>query len=183
MARRALPRFVATTAPSDFRTHALSWLWIPTQWRGTTPDAFGPLSSHLSLSTCAVPLDPGESIGCIYPLLDRWCWLRLIRLLGHSHWRNEAGLGSLIVTAHAFANPGLRRGDCSRQRPVGYMANGSFHDELLSVHETQTVSLTHRISQTNSPEWAQSSVAHTGRFKPIAIPAIIWTGSWRPIVR
>ena len=24
------------------------------------------------------------------------------------------------------------------------MANGSFHDELLSVHKTQTVSLTHR---------------------------------------
>ena len=146
MARRALPRFIATTAPSDFRTHALSWLWIPTQWRGTTPDAFGPLSSHLSLSTCAVPFDPGESTGCIYPLLDRWCWLRLIRLLGHSHWRNEAELGSLIVTAHIFAKPGLRRRDCSRQRPVDYMANGSFHDELLSVHKTQTVSLTHRIT-------------------------------------
>jgi hypothetical protein len=32
----------------------------------------------------------------------------------------------------------LRRGsvakDYSRQRPAGYMANESFHDELLSVH-------------------------------------------------
>ena len=27
------------------------------------------------------------------------------------------------------------------------MANGSFHDELLSVHKTQTVSLTHRITR------------------------------------
>ena len=40
--------------------------------------------------------------------------------------------------------------DCSRQRPVGYMANGSFHDELLSVHKTQTVSLTHRITRINT---------------------------------
>ena len=28
---------------------------------------------------------------------------------GHSHWRNEAELGSLNVTAHIFAYPGLRR--------------------------------------------------------------------------
>ena len=27
---------------------------------------------------------------------------------------------------------------------TGYMANGSFHDELLSVHKTQMVSLTHQ---------------------------------------
>ncbi len=27
------------------------------------------------------------------------------------------------------------------------MANGSFHDELLSVHKTQMVSLTHQMTQ------------------------------------
>ena len=47
--------------------------------------------------------------------------------------------------------PSPRRGFARRvapiERPVGYMANGSFHGELLSVHETRLVSLTHRISR------------------------------------
>jgi len=30
------------------------------------------------------------------------------------------------------------------------MANGSFHDELLSVHETESVSLTHRMDSDRS---------------------------------
>jgi hypothetical protein len=32
-------------------------------------------------------------------------------------------------------------------RSGGYMANGSFHGELLSVHENKLVSLTHRIAR------------------------------------
>ena len=34
-----------------------------------------------------------------------------------------------------------------------------------------------RISQTHYPESARSSAAHTGHFRPIAIPAITRTGS------
>ena len=55
-------------------------------------------------------------------------------------------MSSLIATARAFALSGLRRTNRFAHRPTGYMANGSFHDELLSVHKTQTVSLTHRIN-------------------------------------
>jgi hypothetical protein len=61
-----------------------------------------------------------------------------------SHWRNEADLGSLIATARTFAFRGFVCRIAPAQRPVGYMANGSFHDELLSVHKTKPVSLTHR---------------------------------------
>jgi len=40
--------------------------------------------------------------------------------------------------------PGLRVSDRSGPRPAGYMANGSFHGELLSIHKTKSVSLTHQ---------------------------------------
>jgi DNA-binding transcriptional regulator YiaG len=36
-----------------------------------------------------------------------------------------------------------------------------------------------RISQTHLSESARSSAAHTGHFRPIAIPAITWTDSWQ----
>ncbi len=35
-----------------------------------------------------------------------------------------------------------------------------------------------RISQTHLSESAQCSAAHTGHFRPIAIPAITWTDSY-----
>ena len=147
MAPQALPRFTATTAPSDFRTHALARLWIPTQWRGTTPDEFGPLSSYLSLSTCAVPFDPGESIGRCFTdgagFVQSDCLATLIGVT-RLNWVR------LSLRLAPWPHRGFVARDCSRQRPVGYMANGSFHDELLSVHKTQTVSLTHRISRINS---------------------------------
>ncbi|HEX4125412.1 MAG TPA: hypothetical protein VHY37_11845, partial [Tepidisphaeraceae bacterium] len=36
------------------------------------------------------------------------------------------------------------RGIAPAARSVGYMANGSFHGELLSVRETKPISLTHQ---------------------------------------
>jgi hypothetical protein len=96
------------------------------------------LSSRFCLWARAVPFDPGESSGCAYPLLDRWCWLGPIRRIGHSHWCNEAELGSLIATARAFAFRGFMPGIAPATRPVRYMANGSFQGKLLSAYETET---------------------------------------------
>ena len=55
-------------------------------------------------------------------------------------------MSSLIAAARAFALSRLRRTNRFTHRPTGYMANGSFHDELLSVHKTQTVSLTNQMT-------------------------------------
>jgi len=57
----------------------------------------GPLSSRSCLSARAVPFDPGEPDGCIYPLLHCPCWLRPWRRLDRSHMPNEADLGSLSL--------------------------------------------------------------------------------------
>ena len=60
-------------------------------------------------------------------------------------WCNEAESGSLIATARAFAFRGFAYQITPIPRPVGYLANGSFHGELLSVHKTNT-------SFTDAPE-------------------------------
>ena len=60
--------------------------------------------------------------------------------------------GSLIATAHTFAFRGFAYQIAPIPRPVGYLANGSFQGELLSVHKTKPVSLTHRRSQRQSGE-------------------------------
>ena len=107
------------------------------------------LSSWFCLSARAVPFDPGEFDGCIYPLLHR----RRTRLCGSGFIQSDGlatlnGVTRLIrfacATAHAFAFRGFARRITPVTRPVRYMANGSFHGELLSVHKTKTVSLTHR---------------------------------------
>ena len=53
-------------------------------------------------------------------------------------------IGFAYATARAFASRGFLGQITPTPRPVGYMANGSFHGELLSVHKTRPVSLTHR---------------------------------------
>jgi hypothetical protein len=55
-------------------------------------------------------------------------------------------LGSLNATARAIAFRGFARQIAPPTRPVGYMANGSFQGKLLSVYETKSVSLTHRMN-------------------------------------
>ncbi|HEX4125667.1 MAG TPA: hypothetical protein VHY37_13140, partial [Tepidisphaeraceae bacterium] len=56
--------------------------------------------------------------------------------------------------ARAFAFQGSARGIAPAARSVGYMANGSFHGELLSVRETKPISLTHQRAQSNaSAKW------------------------------
>ncbi len=67
-------------------------------------------------------------------------------------WPLSIGVTRLLwvhLTLRPTSSPyrGFAAKDCSPQRPVGYMANGSFHDELLSVHKTQMVSLTHQMTQ------------------------------------
>ena len=67
-------------------------------------------------------------------------------------WPLSIGVTRLLwvhLTLRPTSSPyrGFVAKDCSPQRPVGYMANGSFHDELLSVHKTQMVSLTHRMTR------------------------------------
>ncbi len=47
------------------------------------------------------------------------------------------------ATAHVFASPGLHADGYPRTCLGGYMANGSFHGDLLSDHKTTIVSLTH----------------------------------------
>ena len=152
MARRALPRFTAeacASPPSLLWAHPTPHVPGPSVMssRRAAQRGVGPLSSRPDRSTRAAPFDPGEPTGCTYPLLHRSCWLRPIRRLGRSHWRNEANSGSLIAAARAFAFRGFVRRITPSKRPVGYMANGSFQGELLSVHETRTVSLTHRITR------------------------------------
>ncbi len=53
-------------------------------------------------------------------------------------------MGSLNAMARAFAFRGFARPIAPSSRPGGYTANGSFHGELLSVHKTKPVSLTHQ---------------------------------------
>jgi hypothetical protein len=48
------------------------------------------------------------------------------------------------ATAHVFAPIGLHTARLPVGMPGSYMANGSFHGDLLSDHETTIVSLTHR---------------------------------------
>ena len=103
------------------------------------------LSSRSCLSARAVPIRPRGADRLHAPAaspavlawpsptgwpLPRWC--------------NEAESGSLIAAAHAFAFRGFACRIAPTPRPVGYMANGSFHGGLLSFHETRSVSLTHR---------------------------------------
>jgi hypothetical protein len=88
---------------------------------------------------------PSASIRCF---IDRAGFIIFNRLAALCQI-NEADLGLLNATARAFATekkspiPGLREWIAPTPRPAGYMANGSFHGELLSVHETRPVSLTH----------------------------------------
>src|SRR5712691_2500113 len=65
--------------------------------------------SVIDLSTPAVLSYPGESIRCIRSLLRGQCWLRRIRPVGHSHWRNEAHVRFTCVTADVFVLSRLRR--------------------------------------------------------------------------
>jgi hypothetical protein len=61
-------------------------------------------------------------------------------------------IGFAYATARAFASRGFLGQITPTPRPVGYMANGSFHGELLSVHKTRPVSLTHRMNTDKTKE-------------------------------
>jgi hypothetical protein len=50
------------------------------------------------------------------------------------------------ATAHVFAPQGFTPLGCPPACLRDYMANGSFHGDLLSDHKTTTVSLTHRVN-------------------------------------
>jgi len=70
-APRALPRFIATTDPSDsLASHPDSYAFLPGR-RGTTPTDEDLSYSQVNLSMRAAPSNPGEPVGCSYLLLHR----------------------------------------------------------------------------------------------------------------
>lgn len=52
-------------------------------------------------------------------------------------WRFGRGSDAVLLSVTVYA----------RERPVGCMANGSLHDELLSVRKARTASLAPRINK------------------------------------
>ena len=62
------------------------------------------------------------------------------------NWRNEADLGSLNAAARAFVSRGFARRITPNDRPIDYMASGSFQGKLLSVYKIEAVSLTHQMN-------------------------------------
>ena len=160
---------LATTAPSDFRTHALLRLWIPAGRWGTTPDQFGPLSSQSVSFDMRRPLRPRRvhrlHLSAASPVVLASSTL--------TAWPLSIGVSRLIwvrLSLRLTSSPdrGFAAKDYSRRRPAGYMANGSFHDELLSVHKTQMVSLTH---QRNAEGGSGGSTSYKPR-RDSASPAV-----------
>ena len=124
----ALPKFLATTNPSDSRSGRVSVIYSrqtlsPSALGGTRP---GLPSSVIDLSTPAVLSHPGEPARCIRSLLRGRCWLHHIWLAGHSQLRNEAETGSHDITADVFVRRRLRWRDCSRRRCGNYMCVEQF---------------------------------------------------------
>ena len=114
----ALPKFLATTNPSDSRSGRVSVIYsrqtlAPSALGDTRP---GLPSSAIDLSTPAVLSHPGEPLRCIRSLLHGRCWLRPIWRVGRSHMCNEAETGSHDITADVFVRRRLRRRDGSRRR-------------------------------------------------------------------
>ena len=126
----ALPSFLATTNPSDSRSGHLPVIYSQQVLPPSAPAADdtrpGLPSSVVDLSTPAVLSHPGEPVRCFRSLLHEQCWLRRIRLVGHSQLRNEAVSGSHDITADVFVRRRLRRRDRSRRRRGNYMCVEQF---------------------------------------------------------
>ncbi len=90
----ALPKFFATTNPSDSRSGRLPVIYsrqaLPPAASAIDGTRSGLPSSVVDLSTPAVLSHPGELARCIRSLLRGRCWLHHIWLSGRSQLRNEA---------------------------------------------------------------------------------------------
>jgi len=146
-ARRALPRFFATMNPSDSLGGTVKGYVFPLTVPGSPWAAKG-LSVPIVLLRHAPSLPTPESPSTAHTrcFMDGHR-LRHIRMLGRSRFRitrpNRVRLrcGSCLRPPKCFtprSYPPACLGD--------YMANGSFHGDLLSDHKTTIVSLTHPMN-------------------------------------
>lgn len=77
---------------------------------------------------------------------------------------HEAKSSSLTLRLASSPTQGFTPHGCPTACPQGYMANGSFHGDLLSDHKTTIVSLTHRNERNPSyPHRDTDNRLKTGR--------------------
>ena len=100
-------RFFTTMGLSDSRQRPTPGYLFPRLVDATA----GLPGSSTDLSTRAAPFHPEQPGDCSHPLLDRRCWLHLIRQTGHCYLCNEADSGSRFITAaRGFASQGFASG-------------------------------------------------------------------------